>query len=113
MLHLLLAQVCSHLMSLANLLWLLLGVSQVAQSIGWESLNMQLSAGARSTEASQASVMLSRRLAIAGQFYQLCIIPQDTDERTIWRFKLRNAVGAVILGGFKRGFHLNRVCRVS
>ncbi len=82
--------------------WLQSGVSQLAQSIGWESLNMQLSAGARSTEASQEDVMLSRRLAIAGQFYQLCIVPQNRDEMTIWRFELRNAaVGGVIPGGFK------------
>lgn len=83
--------------------WLQSGVSQVAQNVGWQSLNMQLGgAGARSIEASQASVMLSRRLAIAGQFYQLHIIPQNADETTIWRFELRNAaVGALIPGGFK------------
>ena len=83
--------------------WLQSGVSQVAQNVGWQSLNMQLgAAGARNIEASQASVMLSRRLAIAGQFYQFRIIPQNADDATIWRFELRNAaVGAVIPGGFK------------
>jgi Protein of unknown function (DUF1822) len=83
--------------------WLQSGVSQVAQNMGWESLNMKLSgAGARSIEESQAEVMLSRRLAIAGQFYQLKIIPQNGESTTIWRFELRNAaVGALIPGGFK------------
>jgi Protein of unknown function (DUF1822) len=83
--------------------WLQSGVSQVAQNMGWESLNMQFSrAGARSIEESQPGVMLSRRLAIAGQLYNLNIIPQNAENTTIWRFELRNAaVGALIPGGFK------------
>jgi hypothetical protein len=83
--------------------WLESGVSQVAQNMGWESLNMQLSgAGSRSIQETQSAVTLSRRLAIAGQFYQLNIIPQNVEETTIWRFELRNAaVGGVIPGGFK------------
>jgi len=52
--------------------WLESGVSQVAQNMGWESLNMQvIGAGSRSVEESQPAVMLSRRLAIAGKFYQI------------------------------------------
>jgi hypothetical protein len=64
---------------------------------------MQLSVGgARSVEETQPQTILSRQLAIAGQTYELRIIPQTQGESTIWRFELRNAaVGAAIPGGFK------------
>lgn len=83
--------------------WLRMGVSQLAENIGWGSLSMQLSAaGARSVEETQPQTILSRQLAIAGQTYELRIIPQNEGESTIWRFELRNAaVGAAIPGGFK------------
>ncbi|MBW4609868.1 MAG: DUF1822 family protein [Hassallia sp. WJT32-NPBG1] len=83
--------------------WLQNGVSQLAENIGWGSLNLQLSAaGARSVEETQPQTILSRQLAIAGQTYELRIIPQTEEDSTIWRFELRNAaVGAAIPGGFK------------
>ncbi|MFH7027501.1 MAG: DUF1822 family protein [Heteroscytonema crispum UTEX LB 1556] len=83
--------------------WLLLGVSQLAQTYGWKSFDLQSrAAGARSAEQMPTAAVLSRQLAIAGQNYQLHIIPQIEPEGTIWRFELRNAaVGAVIPGGFK------------
>ncbi len=81
--------------------WLQSGVSQVAETIGWQSLNLQLSAGARSTAEIPLGVALSRQIEIAGQHYWLSITLQNTDE-SIWRFELRNAsVGAAIPGGFK------------
>ncbi|MEH2252203.1 DUF1822 family protein [Nostoc sp.] len=83
--------------------WLQSGVSQVAKAAGWGSFDLQLSAaGARGAEDTQLSTILSRRLAIAGQIYELLIIPQGEPDATIWRFELRNAaVGAAIPGGFK------------
>jgi Protein of unknown function (DUF1822) len=84
--------------------WLENGVSQLAENIGWGSLNLQLlsAASARSVEEAQPQTILSRQLAIAGQTYELRIIPQNEGESTIWRFELRNAaVGAAIPGGFK------------
>ncbi|MEH2227217.1 DUF1822 family protein [Nostoc sp.] len=83
--------------------WLQTGVSQVAKVVGWGSFDLQLSAaGARSAEDRQPSTILSRRLAIAGQIYELLIIPQGEPDATIWRFELRNAaIGAAIPGGFK------------
>ncbi|MCV3213042.1 DUF1822 family protein [Plectonema radiosum NIES-515] len=82
--------------------WLQSGVSQLAENIGWGSL-MQLSVGgARSVEETQPQTILSRQLAIAGQTYELRILPQNQGESTVWRFELRNAaVGAAIPGGFK------------
>jgi hypothetical protein len=84
--------------------WLQSGVSQLAENIGWGSLNLQLlsAASARSVEEAQPQTILSRQLAIAGQTYELRIIPQTEGESSIWRFELRNtAVGAAIPGGFK------------
>jgi hypothetical protein len=83
--------------------WLQEGVSQTAEAMGWGRLNLQLSAAsARSVEGVQPGVTLSRRLAIAGQTYELLISPQGEPEALSWRFELRNAtVGAVIPGGFK------------
>ncbi|MHC5741447.1 MAG: DUF1822 family protein [Nostoc sp.] len=83
--------------------WLQSGVSQVAEAVGWGSFDLQLStAGARGVEDTQPSTILSRRLAIAGQIYELLIRPQGEPDATIWRFELRNAaIGAAIPGGFK------------
>ena len=83
--------------------WLQIGVSQVAEAVGWGSFDLQLStAGARGAEDTQLSTILCRRLAIAGQIYELLILPQGETDATIWRFELRNAaIGAAIPGGFK------------
>jgi hypothetical protein len=82
--------------------WLRTGVSQIAAGMGWE-LNLQFrAAGARSVEQTPAKVSLSRQLAIAGQLYELAIIPQGEPNTRHWRFQLRNAtIGAAIPGGFK------------
>ncbi len=82
--------------------WLQTGVSQIAANIGWESLNLQLSAAARSVEDIPPGNILSRPLVIAGQRYELQIIPIGEGEERIWRFQLQNTtVGAAIPGGFK------------
>ncbi|AFY44904.1 DUF1822 family protein [Nostoc sp. PCC 7107] len=82
--------------------WLQSGVSQLAETIGWERWNLELSAASRSVGDRQTEVNISRRLAIAGQFYELTITPQGEPDSLYWRFELRNAiVGAAIPGGFK------------
>ncbi|MDJ0737588.1 MAG: DUF1822 family protein [Nostocaceae cyanobacterium] len=82
--------------------WLQTGVSQIAANIGWESLNLQLSAAARSVEDIEPENILCRQLVIAGQRYELQIIPVGEGEERIWRFQLQNTtVGAAIPGGFK------------
>lgn len=80
--------------------WLQTGISNFAQQLGWERVELQPSfAMARSMETSTPTEMLSRRLEIAGQMYELQVIPQS--ENT-WRFELRNTqVGGLIPGGFK------------
>lgn len=83
--------------------WLQSGVSGVAQQLGWRRVEFQPSlAGARSAEQTPASAVLSRQLVIAGQFYDLRIIPQGNPESRTWRFELRNAsLSDRIPGGFK------------
>jgi Protein of unknown function (DUF1822) len=82
--------------------WLQSGISQAAQEFGWDSINMQLGAAARSVEETASQNILSRQLTIAGQNYELRVIPQTDSEGMIWRFELRNtAVGGIIPGGFK------------
>ena len=83
--------------------WLNQGVSQIAQQLGWQTLDLQLSAdGARSVEQVETNTILARQLAIAGQAYELRIIPRQEQETTIWRFELRNTtVRAFIPEEFK------------
>jgi len=81
--------------------WLRSGISDVAQQIGWQQVELQPSeARSRSLEPTSSSAVLSRQLAIAGQQYELRIIQQDPEQQ--WRFELRNTTaGALIPGGFK------------
>ncbi len=87
--------------------WLKDGVSQFAQTIGWNKFDLQPTvAGARSVEQIEApaetSTILCKQLSIAGQNYELRVIPQNIDNQITWRFELRNAnLGAAIPGGFK------------
>ena len=80
--------------------WLRTGVSALAQQIGWEQIELQPALiGARGAEPSTPSPALSRRLAIAGQTYELRVIPHPEN---IWRFELGNtAPGGLVPGGFK------------
>lgn len=82
--------------------WLQSGVSQIAQQFGWGSVNLQLGvAGARSVTQTQPSTILSRQLQIAGQAYELRLIPRNEERTTIWRFELRHSLpGMLIEKGF-------------
>lgn len=82
--------------------WLRTGVSDFAQQIGWERMKFKPSVvGARGVEFTGCEAILSRQLMIAGQQYELRVIPSNLEEG-IWRFELRNAsVGGLIPGGFK------------
>ena len=63
-------------------------------------MELSADAGARSVDSQQTEMMLSRQLTIAGQSYQLFIVPIDAG--TTWRFELQNAaIGGLIPGGFK------------
>jgi Protein of unknown function (DUF1822) len=82
--------------------WLQNGITNAAQQLGWDSLSLQLQGAARSIEEVAVSNILVRQLTIAGQTYELRIVPQINEEYTTWRFELQNAaVGGFIPGGFK------------
>ncbi|MBD2568492.1 DUF1822 family protein [Anabaena lutea] len=80
--------------------WLETGISEIAENIGWGKLNLEMgAASARSVTETQPQQTLFRQLEIAGQLYELLVIPQ-TEET--WRFELRNlTIAATIPGGFK------------
>ncbi len=65
--------------------WLQTGVSNLAQQMGWQQIELQpAQTGVRSVETG-----LSRQLAILGHLYKLRIIPRGTAEEPIWRVELR------------------------
>ncbi len=78
------------------------GLSEVVKQVGWELRNWQ-GGVALARGKGKAEGYLSRQLFIAGQYYELRIIPRHLEsEETAWRFELRNlAPGALIPGGFK------------
>ncbi|RUS98640.1 hypothetical protein DSM106972_080260 [Dulcicalothrix desertica PCC 7102] len=81
--------------------WLRNGVTQAAQQLGWGNLNLQHLGAARSIEQMAPNSILARQLTIAGQIYELRIIPQVNEEYTTWRFELRSGGVGIIPGGFK------------
>jgi hypothetical protein len=83
--------------------WLQTGVSEAAKQLGWAQVEWQPSlAAARGTTHVLGVLSLSRHLTIAGQQYELQVIPKGRPEERIWRFELRNArSGDRIPGGFK------------
>lgn len=83
--------------------WLSGGVSEAAQQFGWGQIGWQPSlAAARGTTQIPTEVFLSRHLTIAGQNYELQVIPKATAQQRIWRFELRNSRGSDrIPGGFR------------
>lgn len=81
--------------------WLRNGVTQAAEQLGWSNINLQPLGAARSIEQTVPTNILARQLTIAGQTYELRIIPQINDEYTTWRFELQNSGIGIIPGGFK------------
>jgi hypothetical protein len=83
--------------------WLSTGLSQIAQQMGWQQLEWQVSfAGARGAELTTNNSLLCRPLMIAGQPYELRVFPVKNAQMPVWRFELRNSTpGGLIPGGFK------------
>lgn len=73
--------------------WFSAGISQTAQQLGWRQVAFQADlAGARGTESqTPAASMLSRQLVVAGQSYELRVIPQGDLQAGIWQFELRKS----------------------
>lgn len=84
--------------------WLRSGVSELAQQVGWEQLEQQpTDLGARGDGADEPVALLSRRLRIAGQPYDLQIQAISLEPTATWRFELRSAIPA---GKIPTGFVL-------
>jgi hypothetical protein len=76
--------------------WLQSGISTLT---GWERIDYQPAAAARSSEAQAPVAALSRQITIASQRYELHIVPVDLGAN-IWRFELNSlAPGGLIPTG--------------
>lgn len=83
--------------------WLQANVSNFAQQLGWQRLDVQPSyASAREAGQTSEIAVLSRQLLIAGQPYELRVIPQGSPEQRTWRFELqRSSLNNLIPAGLK------------
>lgn len=83
--------------------WLQTNVSHLAQQFGWRQVELQPSGtGARGEETTSSSVVLSRQLLIAGQSYELRLLPLNSPDERVWQFELQNlSPGGYIPIGFK------------
>lgn len=83
--------------------WLRIGVSEIAQQIGWKRIEFKPDfAGSRGEELTNSQAILSRQLMIAGQQYELQVFLLESLEAQTWRFQLQNSTpSGVIPGGFK------------
>jgi Protein of unknown function (DUF1822) len=78
--------------------WFQAGISQFAQQLGWETLEMEPSLVlARGTNLSTTKTIL-RPLTIVGSAYELRVFPKGHD---LWRFELHSATNKPIPPGFK------------
>lgn len=78
--------------------WFQSGISQFAQQLGWETLEMEPSLVlARGTNLATTKTLL-RPLTIAGSAYELRVFPKGHD---LWRFELHSATSKPIPPGFK------------
>ncbi|GAB4554977.1 MAG: DUF1822 family protein [Pleurocapsa sp.] len=78
-------------------------VSNLKEEFGWRQIELQPSmVGARDAATENTPAMgLAKQLVIAGQPYELKILPV-TAEENLWRFELRSlALGGMIPAGFK------------
>jgi Protein of unknown function (DUF1822) len=82
--------------------WLQTGISSIAEQVGWSQLEIQPAmVGARGSESGTPTLVLSRPLTIAGQGYELKIVPVGNPPDLMWRFELRStAPGGLVPGGF-------------
>ncbi|MEC4984477.1 MAG: DUF1822 family protein [Oscillatoria sp. PMC 1068.18] len=83
--------------------WLKAGISDLPEQIGWRTFNLESLAGAKGEiTPTETPTILSRKLVIAGQEYELQISVSGTQEEPEAAFKLRNlSLGGLIPGGFK------------
>ena len=84
--------------------WLSDEIDELGKIVGWSLVEFEPSlAGIKAIDSQLLRRSLTRQLEIAGQNYELRIIPQSINsEESTWRFQLRNlAPRSFIPGGFK------------
>ncbi|MGB6297759.1 MAG: DUF1822 family protein [Rivularia sp. (in: cyanobacteria)] len=82
--------------------WMQNGVSELAQTFGWSSVDLQLNLeGARGAAPAQQPTLI-KQITIDGLEYSLSVQPKGNISQRIWRFELRRAtVGEMIPIGVK------------
>jgi Protein of unknown function (DUF1822) len=82
--------------------WLRSGISQVAEQVGWSRVELQPAlATARSEQDARSTTGVVRLLEIAGNPYELWVMPQMQLGEGVWRFELRSQLpGGLIPAGF-------------
>ncbi len=84
--------------------WLSDEIDELGKAVGWSIVEFEPSvARTKAIDFQLLRRSLTRQLEIAGQNYELRIIPQSINsEESNWRFQLRNLTpGSLIPGGFK------------
>jgi Protein of unknown function (DUF1822) len=84
--------------------WLKASAANLVEEFGWRQVEFQPSVvGARGENATlERPVALAKKLAIAGQPYELRILPLTNGEQRIWGFELRSLLpGGLIPAGYK------------
>ncbi|MEM6753124.1 MAG: DUF1822 family protein, partial [Cyanobacteria bacterium P01_C01_bin.38] len=76
--------------------WMQNGVSELAQTFGWGSVDLQLNLeGARG--AAQQTPTLIKRITISGLEYNLSVQPKGNIRNRTWRFELRRAIASEMI----------------
>jgi hypothetical protein len=85
--------------------WLKSSAANLVEEYGWRQVELQPSVvGARGESATleRPTIALAKKMAIAGQSYELRILPLTNGDRRIWGFELRSLLpGGLVPTGYK------------
>jgi hypothetical protein len=85
--------------------WLKASAANLVEEYGWRQVELQPSVvGARGESATleRPTMALAKKMAIAGQSYELRILPLTNGDRRIWGFELRSLLpGGLVPTGYK------------
>ncbi|MBD2489398.1 DUF1822 family protein [Aulosira sp. FACHB-615] len=82
--------------------WIQTGISDLAQQLGWNYLDLETSLGSRGIAQTNEPVILTRHLIIAGQNYELQVQSPGEITSGIWVIELQSlSLQGLIPSGFK------------
>ncbi|MBD2494005.1 DUF1822 family protein [Nostoc sp. FACHB-280] len=82
--------------------WIKTGISDLAQQLGWNYLDLETSLGSRGIAQTNEPVILTRHLIIAGQNYELQVQSSGDITSGIWVIELQSlSLQGLIPSGFK------------